>query len=170
MEVRWSTRSFPAVTHLIHADFCSGLIDFIVMCVTYIFFYRACKTQGLDRKTLPYTGWGQPYCAIFGCFWMVLVAFFEGYISFQPWSTTSFFQSYTLQLLAPILFVFWKVVKRTKMVRSHEADLVWDRPIIEAYEATFLDLPVGFWREIGELLGIRGMKGVTDKGTHSIFQ
>lgn len=33
-----------------------GIINYIVMTVTYIFFYRACLAQGLDRKTLPYTG------------------------------------------------------------------------------------------------------------------
>jgi amino acid permease len=29
-----------------------GLIDYIVMAITYIRFYAACKAQGLDRKTL----------------------------------------------------------------------------------------------------------------------
>jgi len=31
------------------------------MTITYIFFYRACKAQGVDRKTFSYTGWFQPY-------------------------------------------------------------------------------------------------------------
>jgi len=30
--------------------------------------------------------------------------------------------------IAPILFVFWKVVKRTKFVKSSKADLVWEAP------------------------------------------
>lgn len=31
------------------------------MTITYIFFYRACKAQGVDRKAFSYTGWFQPY-------------------------------------------------------------------------------------------------------------
>lgn len=50
----------------------TGLIDYIVMCITYIFFYRACKAQGLDRKTLPYTGWFQPYCAWIALVWLIV--------------------------------------------------------------------------------------------------
>jgi len=54
--------------------------------------------------------------------------------------------------IAPILFVFWKVLKHTKFVRSVDADLVWDRPIIDAYEASFTSPPVGFWREMLDLI------------------
>jgi len=50
--------------------------------------------------------------------------------------------------IAPILFVFWKVVKRTKFVKSSKADLVWEAPLIDAYEASFTSPPLGFWREI----------------------
>jgi len=50
--------------------------------------------------------------------------------------------------IAPILFVFWKLVKRTKFVKSSKADLVWEAPLIDAYEASFTSPPLGFWREI----------------------
>lgn len=39
-----------------------AFINYVVMAVTYVFFYRACKAQGFDRKTLPYYGYFQPYC------------------------------------------------------------------------------------------------------------
>jgi amino acid transporter len=50
--------------------------------------------------------------------------------------------------IAPILFVFWKLVKRTKFVKSSKADLVWEAPLIDAYEASFTSPPLGFWKEI----------------------
>ena len=50
-----------------------GIIDYIVMCVTYIFFYNACKAQGVDRKAFPYTGWFQPYCAYIGLVWEIVI-------------------------------------------------------------------------------------------------
>jgi amino acid transporter len=46
---------------LINLVTAGGVINYLVMCVTYVFFYRACKAQGLDRNTLPYKGWFQPY-------------------------------------------------------------------------------------------------------------
>lgn len=36
------------------------------MSVTYVYFYRALKAQGVDRKTLPYYGRFQPYCKFSG--------------------------------------------------------------------------------------------------------
>ena len=119
-----------------------------------IFFYRACKAQGLDRKSFPYYGYGQPYCAYIGAVWMTLIVIFFGYSSFTPWSTDTFFSNYVMCGVAPVLFVFWKVFKRTKFVKPHEADLVWERPIIDAYESTFTSKPVGFWAEVLQLVGI----------------
>lgn len=46
---------------LINLVTAGGVINYWVMSVTYIFFYRACKAQALDRNTLPYKGWFQPY-------------------------------------------------------------------------------------------------------------
>ena len=136
-----------------------GLIDYFVMSVTYIFFYRACKAQGLDRSTLPYTGWFQPYCAWVAAIWLFVVACYYGYTCYLPWDVSSFFSNYTMQLFIPPLFLIWKLVKKTKMVRPHEADLVWERPVVDAYEAALLTPPVGFWREIMELVGLRRQKG-----------
>ncbi|KAK5996974.1 General amino acid permease AGP2 [Cladobotryum mycophilum] len=132
-----------------------GIIDYIVMEVTYICFYRACKAQGIDRRTLPYYGWGQPYCAVIALIVHLLVVIFYGYRSFAPWSVKGFFQSYTMQLVAPTLFIVWKVIKRTKFVRPHEADLIWERPIIDAYEAQFTEPQAGFWTEMLQLVGLR---------------
>lgn len=58
-------------------------------------------------------------------------------------------------IVAPVLFVFWKLLKRTKFVRSADADLVWERPIVDAYEASFISPPVGFWTEMLQLVGFR---------------
>lgn len=68
-----------------------------------------------------------------------------------------------MQIAIPPLYLIWKVIKRTKLVKPHEADLVWERPIIDAYEASFIDPPVGFWREMGQMVGIGQIKGGNDK-------
>ena len=125
------------------------------MSITYLKFYYACKAQGLDRSKLPYTGWFQPYCAWFALFWMFTVTCIYGYTCYLPWNVSSFFSNYTMQLFIPPLFIIWKLVKKTHWVKPHEADLVWEKPIIDAYEETFLDPPVGFWTEMGELVGLK---------------
>lgn len=138
------------------------------MCITYIFFYRACQAQGLDRKTLPYCGWFQPYSAYIGLAWMIFVVCTYGYSSYLPWSVESFFTYYTMLILAPILFVFWKVVHRTSFVPASKADLVWERPIIDTYESTFYSPPVGFWRELLQLVGLGRTKGGNDQRQGSV--
>ena len=132
-----------------------GLIDYIIMNITYICFYNACKAQGIDRRTLPYYGRFQPYCAYIALFVQTLIVFFLGYTVFKPFDVTGFFQNYTMQIVSPLLFVFWKVFKKTRMVRPHEADLIWEAPVIDRYEASFKGEPVGFWTELGELVGIK---------------
>lgn len=62
----------------------SQIIDYICMCWIYLYFYRALKAQGFDRKDLPYIGWAQPYCAWFGLGTMVFTVSCYGYATFLP--------------------------------------------------------------------------------------
>lgn len=149
-----SSNSSQVLQWLINLTTAGGVIDYIVMCVTYICFYNACKAQGIDRNSFPYTGWFQPYSAYIGLVWMVVIVLTYGYSSFAPWSVSSFFSYYTMVGVVPTLFVLWKVVKRTKFIKAEERDLVWERPHIDAYEASFLSPPVGFWTEVLQLVGI----------------
>lgn len=146
--------SSVVLTWLINLVTAGGVITYIVMGTTYICFYRACKAQGVDRNEFPYTGWFQPYCGYLGTAWMIIIVFTYGYSAFKPWDVGSFFSYYTMLLIAPCTFTFWKVFKKTKFVKPHEADLVWERPIVDAYEASFISPPVGFWTEMLELVGI----------------
>ena len=150
-----SDGSSKVLTWLVNLITAGGLINYIVMTTTYIFFYRACMAQGQDRRTFPYTGWFQPYSAWIGLVFESLVLFFYGYSSFTPWDVSSFFTYYTMAILAPILFCVWKLIHKTKLVKPHEADLIYQRPVIDAYEASFTKPPVGFWTEIVRMFGFR---------------
>ncbi|EXJ77572.1 hypothetical protein A1O3_09799 [Capronia epimyces CBS 606.96] len=153
-----SSGSSTVLTWLVNLITAGGIIDFIVMCVTYLCFYRACKVQGLDRRTLPYTGWFQPYCGWIGLTGMTLVVIFYGYSAFTPWDVGTFFSFYTMVIVAPLLFVGWKLIKKTRFVRPEDADLVWEAPIVDAYEATFVSPPIGFWTEMLQLAGLKRNK------------
>lgn len=99
---------------------------------------------------------------------MTLVVIFYGYPAFKPFTVEGFFKNYTMQILVPLLFIGWKIIKRTKVIGPYEADLVWERPTIDAYEATFLDPPTGFWKELGQMVGIGRPKGGADKRKESV--
>ncbi|KAE9963818.1 hypothetical protein BLS_008872 [Venturia inaequalis] len=154
-----SSGSNVVLTWLVNLITAGGVIDYIVMCTTYLSFFYACKAQGLDRKQLPYTGWFQPYCGWIGLAWMLFIVLTYGYSSFKPWSVDDFFIYYTMVILAVVLYVFWKVLHRTRIIPSLEVDLVWQAPVIDLYEQSFTEAPVGFWTEILQLVGLRRGKG-----------
>jgi amino acid transporter len=140
-----SDNAAKVLTWLTNIITAGGVINYIIMCTTYLSFYRACQAQGLDRKTLPYCGYFQPYGTWIALCFEVVVVFVYGYTTFKPGQFTleSFFTYYTMVGLAPILFVFWKLYKKTKWLKPHEVDLVWDAPLIDAYEASFITVRVG---------------------------
>ena len=137
----------------------SQLLDYIFMCITYLFFYRALKAQGYDRKDLPYRGWGQPYVAYAGLACMVVTVAIYGYTVFLPgwWNTGTFFTYYTMVFVCIVLYPFWKLLKKTKLVTAEECDLVWERPVIDAYEAA-IEKPLGIWEDLGRAFGIKKTK------------
>lgn len=48
--------------------------------------------------------------------------------------------------VAIVTYSGWKIFKRTKIVKANEADLIWDRPAIDRYEAIYMTEQIGFWR------------------------
>ncbi|EAT87071.1 hypothetical protein HBI56_140250 [Parastagonospora nodorum] len=151
-----SDSASKVLTWLTNIITAGGLINYIIMCITYICFFRACKAQGLDRKTLPYTGYFQPYGTYIALAFEVVVVFVYGYSTFTgKFSIESFFTYYTMLILAPILFIFWKVLHKTKFIPASQVDLVWDAPLIDAYEASFTTPPVSFWTEMLQLVGFK---------------
>lgn len=62
-------------------------------------------------------------------------------------------------LLAPVTFLGWKLIKKTKFVPPEQTDLVWERPLVDAYEADFANKPVGFWTEMIQIIGLKKEEG-----------
>ena len=55
--------------------------------------------------------------------------------------------------LCPVLYVGWKMIWKTKIVKQAEADLVWERQTIDAYEANTSEKHRGFWEEVRIMMG-----------------
>lgn len=70
----------------------SQLINFSVICVTYLRFHAALKAQGVDRGTLPYRARLQPFAAWYGLVGCSVMAFVGGYTVFLPgkWDVPTF--------------------------------------------------------------------------------
>jgi amino acid transporter len=92
---------------------------------------------------------------------MIFTVATYGYTVFLPgwWNTGTFFTYYTMVFVCAVLFPFWKFLKKTKFVRPQDVDLVWETPIIDAYEAS-IEPPLGLWTDLGQYFGIRRKKKV----------
>lgn len=103
----------------------SYLLNYFGTVVTYLHFHESLRRQGVDRNTLPYKGYLQPYAAwyaLVGTFLMTLVLGYHVFIK-GNWDTTSFFTSYTMVGFFVVAFLFWKIIWRTKYVWPGTADL-----------------------------------------------
>ncbi|THY25315.1 amino acid permease [Aureobasidium pullulans] len=118
----------------------SQLINYAVMCMTFICWKRACDAQGFDRNSLPFKGWGQPYLAWYGFIGCTVMAFVGGYTVFLPgkWDVPTFIFSYFMIGLFPVLFVGWKLIKKTKWTPATQVDLRGEVEEIEEYQASFV--------------------------------
>ncbi|KAL8293585.1 hypothetical protein RQP46_000286 [Phenoliferia psychrophenolica] len=91
-------------------------------------FYRACKAQGIDRNTLLYKSWGQPYASIFALvvnLILLITNITNGYSVFlkDSWDVADFIYSYFAIFWFIAWYVGWKLWKRTKYISPKDADL-----------------------------------------------
>ncbi|KAK5165015.1 hypothetical protein LTR04_001525 [Oleoguttula sp. CCFEE 6159] len=121
----------------------SQLINFSVMCFTFIRFKKACDAQGLDRNTLPYKGFWQPFAAWYGLVGCFIMTFVGGYTVFLPgqWDIPTFLFSYAMIGVFPVLYVGWKLLKKTKWKSPMDVDLRGEVEEIEEYTRNFIPSP-----------------------------
>ncbi|CAH0025468.1 unnamed protein product [Clonostachys rhizophaga] len=132
-----------------------GIIDFLIMSTTFLFYWRAVKAQNFDRNKLHYKGWFQPYGAWIALSFQMLLVIFYQYEAFRPkFDVEVFFRGYSMQIIAILTFSGWKLYHKTKFVKPEECDLIWEAPVIDRYEARFTTKPPGFWAEMLQLIGI----------------
>ncbi|KGY15127.1 hypothetical protein PABG_11906 [Paracoccidioides brasiliensis Pb03] len=121
----------------------SQLLNFFSIAFTYTRFMKALHAQGVSRDSLPYKGYWQPYLAYYACAGTLIMAFVGGYTVFLPgnWSVPTFLFSYTMIGMCPLLFLGWKLIKKTKWLKPHEVDLFTDVAEIDEYTRKFVPTP-----------------------------
>ncbi|CAG5164620.1 uncharacterized protein ALTATR162_LOCUS6676 [Alternaria atra] len=115
----------------------ASLFTWCTITYTYTRFRKACIAQNVDRNTMVFASKWQPYVAWSAFVYFALVILFNGFKVFTttPWGPdelTDFFTAYIGVAIFGLLFAFWKVFKRTKMVNPAEADIWSGKAALDA--------------------------------------
>ena len=138
-----SDDSKEVFSYLVNVTTILGLLSWISILVTHIWFVRARKAQGLTDEMMPYTAplgiWGS-YVALFIC---VLVAITKNFDSFIPnlsykGNYKNFITGYIGIPLYLALIFGHKFLTKSKGVRPHECDFYTGKDVIDREEEEFL--------------------------------
>ncbi|CAI7592117.1 unnamed protein product [Penicillium bialowiezense] len=147
-----------------------GLLTWISLLITHIFFIRARRAQGVDEKTLPYKAPLGIIGSSIALFFCVLVAFTRSFGVFVHNSATygnfdykTFITSYIGIPLYVMAFTGWKFFKKTEIIKPHNADIWTGKAEIDREEAEFEALAVI------EKQNMSGWKKIYTKGFSWLF-
>ncbi|CCH41815.1 General amino acid permease [Wickerhamomyces ciferrii] len=117
------------------------IINYLFMLITYLGFHYACKAQGIAKSVFHYKAFLQPYLSYFSAFIISCMVGALGYSVFMPgkWSVSDFLTYYLMPLLDLVIFVIYKLVKRTKMVHPSAADIYTGIEEVELHEQQYLE-------------------------------
>lgn len=103
----------------------ANLFTWSTICISSIKFQKALKAQGVSRDSLPFRAPGQPIQAYTALLFFVVIIIFNGWKVFTHgnWSLQKFITAYVGVPIYFGLYLIWKIFKRTKVVKNHEADI-----------------------------------------------
>lgn len=117
----------------------STLIVWTSIAFTYVRFHQGLKYHGIPRSTLPFKSPFQPFLAYFAIIFSSTVAFFNGFDAFFPshFSAKSFIPPYIDIPIFACLFLGYKFIKKTKMVKIEEMDMLSGKEEADELESTW---------------------------------
>ncbi|KAF7892336.1 uncharacterized protein EAF01_010416 [Botrytis porri] len=123
----------------------ASLFTWCSICVAYIKFHSALAAQGVDRNTLVFKSKFQPYTAWISLAFFVMIILFNGFDVFvgenhSHWNVTNFLTAYIGIPIFFLLYGFWKVFKRTKWIKSADADIFTGKAALDAEDDQWPDL------------------------------
>ncbi|KAL8786879.1 MAG: hypothetical protein Q9213_002510 [Squamulea squamosa] len=113
----------------------ANLFTWMSVSIAYIRFHAALKAQGIDRSTLVFKSPFQPYTAYFSLCFFAVLTLFNGFYAFGPFDVNHFVTTYVGIPIYFALYAFWKIFKRTRFVRAHEADVFTGKAALDAADA-----------------------------------
>ncbi|ORY92486.1 amino acid permease/ SLC12A domain-containing protein [Leucosporidium creatinivorum] len=120
-----SSSAVVVVTYLTGLVGSAQLVNWQVMSFTWIRWNAGMKAQGISRDTLHCRSIFQPYAAWFALFGSTFVLLLNGYTVFLSgaWDTPSFIFAYFAPALYVVLFIGWKLIKKSKWEGVASMDL-----------------------------------------------
>lgn len=120
--------------------------------LTYLFFYKGLKAQGIDRKQrLHYWNPLQPGLAIWGVTWCSIFILINGFEVFWSFNASGFLTAYINIPIFFGLYLFWKITRHTKVWKPEEMDFVTGIPTTEETESPEIP-PTTLWQKIAAIL------------------
>lgn len=119
--------------------------------LTYLFFHRGMKYQGIDRKRLHYWNPLQPWLSIWGLAWCIFFILINGFSVFWGFTAAGFLTAYINIPLFFSLYFGYKYVKKTEIWKPEEMDFVTGIPTPEETEGPYYP-PEGFWQKLAAIL------------------
>ncbi|KAE8144684.1 amino acid permease-domain-containing protein [Aspergillus avenaceus] len=121
----------------------SQLINFSVVTFSYTRFRKALIAQNIPRSSLPYQSLGQPYVAYIALTCTTVMAFVGGYEVFLPgkWDIPTFFFSYTMIGVFPIIYLGWKFWHKTLILEPNAIDVKTGLDELEEYQRNYVTSP-----------------------------
>ncbi len=129
------------------------LLTWISISIAYIRFHSALRAQGISRDSLVFKSRFQPYTAWFSLIYFSVVAFFNGFYTFpsptKGFDSSGFVTAYVGIPIYAGLYLFWKVLKRTRWVKSEDADITTGKAALDAADAHWPERrPRNIWERI----------------------
>ncbi|EON99118.1 putative general amino acid permease protein [Phaeoacremonium minimum UCRPA7] len=133
-----NTASAVVLNWFINLGSTAIMIAYILMMVANLQFHRGLKAQGISTATLPFKSRLTPYSNYFAIFWVSIILITNGYGVFIKghWSFSGFFTAYFTIVLFLVIYLGWKIVKRTSFIKPQDMDFQTGMAEVEAHEAT----------------------------------
>ena len=110
----------------------SNQLSWICIGLASLRFRAGIKAQGLEHL-LPFKNWTYPFGPIIAVGLNTVLVLVQGWSCFSPSFSGVDFVSYYVEIaIMVVMFVFWKLLKRTRFVHVRRMDLVTDRYNLQA--------------------------------------
>ena len=115
-------------------DTIASLLTWCSITICFLRFQMALKAQGIDRNTLHFKSRFQPYTAWLALCFLAMIIIFNGWETFTTgkWDVQNFITSYIGIPIYLCTYCFWKIWKRTSIVKPAEADLWTGKSALDA--------------------------------------
>lgn len=117
----------------------TGLLAWACILFVHIRFMKALKVQGLSRRDLAFRSPLQPFGSYFAlaiCIFTMLAKNFTVFLG-KDFPVDEFITGYIMLPVFIVMFLFWKVWKKTKFIASKDVDLLTFRDAVDFEEEQF---------------------------------